>query len=52
MPDTQGPQWEPANVTNIAGSFTATGQSSSFKPAAGRLGNGFLRGTFVGSVQL
>lgn len=52
MPQTQGPQWEPANVTNIAATFGATGQSASFRPAAGRPFNVSIWGTFVATVQL
>lgn len=52
MPQTQGPQWEPANVTNIASAFTGTGQSGSFRPAAGRPFNVSVWGTFVGTVEL
>jgi hypothetical protein len=47
-----GPHWDASRVQPVVGSFTATGQSGVFRPAAGRPFNGFLRGTFVASAQL
>ena len=42
----------PAGKIPVSGTFVATGQSSSFTPAAGRAFNIEIRGTFVGTVQL
>ncbi|MDP1873649.1 hypothetical protein [Phenylobacterium sp.] len=47
-----GPNWDASRVQPVVGSFTATGQSASFRPAAGRPFNASLSGTFVATGQL
>ncbi len=42
----------PSGLVPVTGSFTATGQSASFAPIAGRGFNVSLWGTFTASVQL
>ncbi len=41
-----------ASIQPVTGSFTATGQSASWVPAAGQGFNIHITGTFVGTVQL
>jgi hypothetical protein len=45
-------RYKPSEIDAVTGTFTATGQSSSFRPIPGRPFNIDIRGTFVASVQL
>lgn len=52
MPGDVSTNAAPSGVGAISGQFTATGQSSTFNPKAGRALNLSLGGAFTGSVQL
>lgn len=47
-----GGGYSASGKTSIGGTFTATGQSASFTPLAGRSFNTSVWGTFVATVQL